>query len=222
MLYTWLKAVCDSRSHQTRQHKTSGRNYEKMVARHTQSAGGLFVTSLKYWTWRWARCSSVSRCLVCFWSQRFLWWRCRRQTAPELTESSGTARDTKLSVFQIILFTFWVNRGSWPLTCSKQYPWSLQSLPSDRTAGVSSSSCTVTNWFKSWTKTCASSVVCTSPFAVNTTVGFQELFTVYTSSELNFFFAHHVHLCSWKDSELSLLWSRWSRCRIPFAKEYKT
>ena len=37
------------------------------------SPGGLLVTSIKFWTWRWARCSSVSRCLLCFWSQRFLW-----------------------------------------------------------------------------------------------------------------------------------------------------
>ena len=41
--------------------------------------------------------------------------------------------------------------------------------------------------------TCASSWVCTSPFAVNTTVGVLDLFTVHNSSELNSLFAHHVH-----------------------------
>ena len=61
---------------------------------------------------------------------------------------------------------------SWLLTADPQeYPWSLQSLPGVRTAGVSLSGCTVTNWFKSWSNACASSCVCTSPFAVNTVVG---------------------------------------------------
>ena len=72
---------------------------------------------------------------------------------PELTDNPGTTRGTKLSVLQIIFFSFLVNRGSWPLTHSWEYPWSLQSLPSDRTAGVTSSSCTVTNRFRSWKRT---------------------------------------------------------------------
>ena len=36
----------------------------------------------------------------------------------ELTDNPGTTRGTKLSVLQIILFPFLVNRGSWPLTHS--------------------------------------------------------------------------------------------------------
>ena len=89
------------------------------------------------------------------------------------TDNPGTTRGTKLSVLQIIVFPSLVNRGSRPQTHSQEYPWSLQSLPSNRTAGVSSKSCTVTNWFKSWTpNTCASKFVCTSPSAVCTTVGF--------------------------------------------------
>ena len=38
-------------------------------------------------------------------------------------------------------------------------------------------------------------------------------FIVPASSELFFFFAHHVHRCSWINHEFSLLGSFWSRCR---------
>ena len=64
---------------------------------------------------------------------------------------------------------------------------SSQSFPSDRTAGVSWSICTVTNKFWSWTKTCASSFVCTSPPTVSTTVGLLDLRKVYNLSELKSF-----------------------------------
>ena len=106
---------------------------------------------------------------------------------PELTDNPGTTRGTKLYVLQMMLFPFGVNRGSWLLTHLLEYPRSLQSLPSDGTAGVSSSSCTVTIWSKSWTNTCASSWFCTSPFAIYTTVGVLDLFTVPNSSELDSF-----------------------------------
>ena len=43
--------------------------------------------------------------------------------------------------------------------------------------------CTVTKRSRSWTKTCASSFVCTSPLAVTTTVGFLDLQRVSSSSE---------------------------------------
>ena len=59
-----------------------------------------------------------------------------------------------------------------------------QSLPSDRTADVSTSSCTVTNRSTSWTKTCACPFTCTSPVAVNTLTGFLGLLIVSFSSEL--------------------------------------
>ena len=73
---------------------------------------------------------------------------------------------------------------SWSLSHSKGYPWSSQSLLSERTAGVSSSNCTVTNRLRSWTNTWASSWVCISPLAVNTTVGVLDFFTVSISPEL--------------------------------------
>ena len=50
-----------------------------------------------------------------------------------------------------------------------------------------SSNCTVSKRFRSWTKTCASSWVCTSPLAVNTTVGVLDLLKVSSSSELDSF-----------------------------------
>ena len=74
-----------------------------------------------------------------------------------------------------------------PFFHSYEHPRSEQSLPSDRTAGVSSSNCTVTNWSRSWTYTCASSSVCTSPFAVTTVVGVLDLRKVSISSELESF-----------------------------------
>ena len=80
---------------------------------------------------------------------------------PELADHPGTTRGTKLSVLQMILFPFGVNRGIWPLTHSKECPWSSQSLPCDWTAG--------------------------SPFAENTTVGVMDLFIAPISSELNSF-----------------------------------
>ena len=89
----------------------------------------------------------------------------------KLVDNPGTTSGTKVSVLQIALFPCLVNRGFRPLTHSWEYPWSSQSLPSDGTAGVSSSDCTVMKRWRSWTNTCASSWFCTSPLAVNTTVG---------------------------------------------------
>ena len=140
-------------------------------------------TSLLHWTWRWtwSRSHQFPGCLFC------LYGDVEDELLPRLVDNPGTTRGTKLSVSQIILFPSLVNRGFWPLTHSWEYPWSSQSLPSDRTAGVSSRNCTVTNRFLSWTNTCASSWVCTSSLAVNTTVGVLDLVTVSISSELNSF-----------------------------------
>ena len=71
------------------------------------------------------------------------------ETLPELVDNPGTTRGTKLTVLHKIVFPSLVNRGFSPLTHSLEYPWSSQSFQSDRTAGVSSSSCTVTNRFRS-------------------------------------------------------------------------
>ena len=60
-------------------------------------------------------------------------------------DNPGTTRGTKMSIMQIIVFSFGVNRGVSLFFHSFQHPFSEQSLPSDRTAGVSSSNCTVTN-----------------------------------------------------------------------------
>ena len=121
-------------------------------------------------------------------------------------------RATKLSVLQMTVFPSLVNRGFWLLTHSKEFPWSSQSLHGDRTASVSSSNCTVTNRLRSWTNTCASSWVCTRPFAVNTTVGVLDLFTVSISSG-GWLFSYRVHWRSWIDYEFALFWSCRSKCR---------
>ena len=56
-------------------------------------------------------------------------------------------------------------------------------FPSERTAGVSSRSITVTNKSNSWTHTVASSLVCTSPLAVITVVGLLDVLMVSNSAE---------------------------------------
>ena len=76
-------------------------------------------------------------------------------------------RGTKLSIFQVIDFPFSVNRGVSPFFHSCEYPRFEQSSWSDRTAGVSSNNCTVTNRSRSWTKTVAHSFICTFPVAVS-------------------------------------------------------
>ena len=87
-----------------------------------------------------------------------------------------------------MLFPCLVNRGFWPLAHSQWNPCSSQSLPSDRTAGVLSSICTVTERPRSWTYTCASSFVCTSSsLAVTTVVEVPPFSLVSISSELKSF-----------------------------------
>ena len=93
-----------------------------------------------------------------------------RGVISSLRSDAGTTRGMKVSVLNFIVFSSLVNRGFWPLTHSLEYPWSSHSFPNDRTGGVSSSNCTVTNTWWSWTKTCAASWVCTSPLAVSTTL----------------------------------------------------
>ena len=64
---------------------------------------------------------------------------------PEFDDNPGTTRGTTFSVQQRIFFPCLINRGCLPLVHSQEYPWSLQSLHSNTTASVSSSSCTGTN-----------------------------------------------------------------------------
>ena len=77
--------------------------------------------------------------------------------------------------------------GFWPLVHTWEYRWSSQSFPSERTAGVSSRSFTVTNKSISLTFTVASSIVCTSPLVVATVVGLLETITVSNSAEFRSF-----------------------------------
>ena len=87
-------------------------------------------------------------------------------------DNPGMTRGAKLSIVQGIVFPFLVDRGVSQCFHSYEFPCAEQSFPSDRTGGVSSSNCTVPNRSRSWTYTCASSFVCTSPFAVTTVVSF--------------------------------------------------
>ena len=63
----------------------------------------------------------------------------------EYDDNLDTTRGTKLSTVQVFVFPFCVICGVSPFFYSYEHPRSAQSFPSDRTAGVSSSNCTVTN-----------------------------------------------------------------------------
>ena len=60
------------------------------------------------------------------------------ELVPEFDNNPGTTRGTKFSVLQRIFFPCGVRCGFLPLAHSKVYPWSSQSFPNDRIAGVSS------------------------------------------------------------------------------------
>ena len=101
----------------------------------------------------------------------------------ELVDRPGTTNGTQFAILQWILLPFLVRCGFGPLVQWQVYPWSSQSFPSERTAGVSSRSITVTNRSNSSTYTVASFLVCTSPLAVITVVGFFEILMVSNSAE---------------------------------------
>ena len=69
-----------------------------------------------------------------------------------IDDSSGTTRSTKLSIVQVIDFPLLANRRVSSIFYSNEYPCFEQRKWSNRTAGVSPSSRTVTNRPKSWTK----------------------------------------------------------------------
>ena len=77
--------------------------------------------------------------------------------------------------------------GFWPLIHSYEYPCSSQSVPSDKTAGVSSRTNMVKNISNSLTWTVASSCVCTSALAVMTIVGLHDFVKVSNSAEFKSF-----------------------------------
>ena len=56
----------------------------------------------------------------------------------ELADKSGTTNGTSFDIFQTILFPFLMKCGFWPLVTWHKNPWSSQSFPKERTAGVSS------------------------------------------------------------------------------------
>ena len=91
----------------------------------------------------------------------------------------------------VIDFRFFVNRGVFTDFHSNEYPCFGQSIWSNRTAGVASSDCTVTNRSKSWTKTCAYSFICTVSVAVSTDMGSLDLLR-----EVSLLFEHKTLLLS--------------------------
>ena len=105
----------------------------------------------------------------------------------EYDDSLDTTRSTKLFIYTSNCLPIFGRSWSFAVFHSYEHPCSEQSLPSDRTACVSSSNCTVTNRSRSWTYTCASSFVCTSPLAVTTVVGVLDLRKVSIASELKSF-----------------------------------
>ena len=92
-------------------------------------------------------------------------------------------------IFSVALYflSFLQRCGSWPLNHEQGYPWSTQSFPSDRTAGVSSRISTVTNNPKSWTYTVVSPFVCISSLVVITVVGSVDTRIVSSSAAFRYF-----------------------------------
>ena len=76
-----------------------------------------------------------------------------------------TTNGTQFYILQSSLLPFLMRCGFWPQIQWYVYPWSSQSFPKERTAGVSSRSITVTNKSNCLTFSVASSLVCISPLA---------------------------------------------------------
>ena len=117
---------------------------------------GLLVTSSRYWIWSWSQFSGI------IWTDPLIWIFVDTLLLG-FDDSLETTRGSELSTAQVIDFLFCVNRRVSSCSTHMQIHVFEQSLWSKRTAGVSSSSCTVASRSRSWTKTCAYSLICTVP-----------------------------------------------------------
>ena len=148
----------------------------------------------------------------------------------EPVDEPGTTIGTQFSVLHCIRLPSSIRCGFWPLVHSYEYPWSSQNFQSERTAGVSSRSFTVTNKSNSLTYTVASKFVCTSPLAATTVVGLLETLriTIRLSSDLScsacalmpgiyneFSFLQFYYGCCWETPNFG----RWEKrcCRFLWA-----
>ena len=134
---------------------------------------------------------------------------------------------TKFSVLHRIRIPFLMRCGFWPLIYSYEYKCSSQSLPSGKTAGVSSKTFIVKNISNSWTYTVASSCVCTSPLAVMTIVGLHDSVKVSNSAEFkSFLMIMFIDTPEWTTNSRSsgsrfdagkhLFFRRWEECCFVF------
>ena len=110
----------------------------------------------------------------------------------ELLDTPRTTIDKKFVVLHLIRVSYLMTCGFWQLVHSKELPWSWQSFPSERTAGVSSRSFTVTKNPILWSV--ASSFVCTSPLALIMVDGLSKTLTVSNSAEFRSFW---LNMCIW-------------------------
>ena len=90
----------------------------------------------------------------------------------EYDESLDTMRSNEFSIVQVIVFPFFGHSWSFAVFHLGEYPRFEQNLSSNRTAGVSSSICTVANRSRSWTKTGVYSFICTAPGRGKSLMGF--------------------------------------------------
>ena len=129
--------------------------------------------------------------------QRVLWWRCKRRNASSIggwtlerqeVRNCLSCRECSSHLGSIVALDRWHTRG----LCKACLAIGQQAFPR-AVARLRTDSSHERTW------------VCTSPLAVNTTMGFLYLFTVPNSSELNsFLLINHVHWCSWINYEFSL------------------
>ena len=123
----------------------------------------------------------------------------------EFADKPGTTNGTQLDILQSILLPFLMRRGFWPLIQWYENPWSSESFPKQRTAGISSRSMTLTNKSNCLTYTVASSLVCTSPLAVTTVVGLLDVLMLSNSAEWKSFLLSISTLASWINYKPSFL-----------------
>ena len=150
----------------------------------------------------------------------------------ELVDKPGTTIGTKFSVLHCFRIPFLMRCGFWPLIYSWEYPFSSQSFPSVKTAGVSSKTFIVKNISNSLTYTVASSCVCTSPLAVMTVVGLLDVVKLSNSASFKSFLLiicidtpqsttnSFLKFKGWWRRQAPIFW-RWEECCVIFLLQFE-
>ena len=126
----------------------------------------------------------------------------------EWTDNPGKTRETKLSVLQILLVPFRIDRDSWPLLTHMTIRALCKACLEIWQLVFLRVCCKVTNWFRSWTNTCASSSVSIHQLQSTLRLEFWTFSLFIILLRITLFLVHHVHQCFWMDQEFSFFWSK--------------